>query len=95
MKILIKFPTRNRVNQFFKVLDEYYNYSTNLDQIEFQITIDDDDLSMNNKMEPFADAAPMFLADAAPFLGLVKTVKFSVLYIGISGLLESFTTIIS
>lgn len=50
MKILIKFPTRNRVNQFFKVLDEYYDYSTNLDQIEFQITIDDDDLSMNNKM---------------------------------------------
>ena len=48
MKILIKFPTRGRRDKFFNVLDIYYQLATNLDDIEFQITIDDDDKSMNN-----------------------------------------------
>ena len=48
MKILIKFPTRGRRDTFFNVLDIYYQLATNLDDIEFQITIDDDDKSMNN-----------------------------------------------
>jgi len=48
MKILIKFPTRGRQEKFFKVLDMYYSFANNLDLIEFQISIDSDDLSMNN-----------------------------------------------
>jgi hypothetical protein len=48
MKILIKFPTRGRRDKFFNVLDMYYQLATNLDDIEFQITIDTDDESMNN-----------------------------------------------
>jgi hypothetical protein len=48
MKILIKFPTRGRRDKFFNVLDIYYQMVTNLDDIEFQITIDTDDESMNN-----------------------------------------------
>lgn len=48
MKILIKFPTRNRKNKFFEVLDLYYKFAENLDKIEFLITLDTDDSSMNN-----------------------------------------------
>lgn len=48
MKILIKFPTRNRKNKFFQVLDLYYKFAENLDKIEFLITLDTDDSSMNN-----------------------------------------------
>lgn len=48
MKILIKFPTRGRRDKFFNVLDVYYQLSENIDNIEFQITIDTDDESMNN-----------------------------------------------
>ena len=49
MKLLIKFPTRNRADKFFKVLDLYYNNLNNLDLTEFCISIDDDDISMNNE----------------------------------------------
>lgn len=48
MKILIKFPTKNRKDKFFTVLDQYYNLSENIDDIEFLITIDSDDTNMNN-----------------------------------------------
>lgn len=48
MKILIKFPTRGRRDKFFNVLDIYYQLAENVDNIEFQITIDTDDESMNN-----------------------------------------------
>lgn len=48
MKILIKFPTRGRKDKFFNVLDIYYQLAENIDNVEFQITIDTDDESMNN-----------------------------------------------
>jgi hypothetical protein len=48
MKILIKFPTRSRREKFFKVLDMYYSFANNLDLIHFQISIDEDDPTMNN-----------------------------------------------
>jgi hypothetical protein len=48
MKILIKFPTRNRKNKFFEVLQKYYDFATDLSKIEFLITLDDDDETMNN-----------------------------------------------
>lgn len=48
MKILIKFPTRGRKDKFFNVLDQYYQFANNINLIHFQITIDEDDLTMNN-----------------------------------------------
>jgi hypothetical protein len=47
MKLLIKFPTRNRKNKFFKVLRQYQNLCENLDNTYFLITLDNDDESMN------------------------------------------------
>jgi len=48
MKLLIKFPTRNRPEKFFQVLDRYYSMIDDIDNTEFCITIDDDDETMNN-----------------------------------------------
>ena len=48
MKILIKFPTKGRKEKFFSVLDKYYELSDDIGSIEFQITIDEDDTTMNN-----------------------------------------------
>jgi hypothetical protein len=47
MKLLIKFPTRNRKNKFFKVLREYQNLCEDLNNTYFLITLDNDDESMN------------------------------------------------
>jgi hypothetical protein len=47
MKLLVKFPTRNRKNKFFKVLRQYQNLCENLDNTYFLITLDNDDESMN------------------------------------------------
>lgn len=48
MKLLIKFPTRNRVKKFFEVLDLYYNYLEDKDNTEICVSIDTDDSTMNN-----------------------------------------------
>jgi hypothetical protein len=48
MRILIKFPTRGRRKKFFETLDSYYNLSEDVDNLKFLITIDEDDLQMNN-----------------------------------------------
>jgi hypothetical protein len=50
MKILIKFPTRGRKDKFFQVLNVYYQLASNKDNMEFQITIDSDDETMNNEI---------------------------------------------
>ena len=47
MKILIKFPTRNRKEKFFQVLQKYYDYALDKNNIQFLITLDNDDTSMN------------------------------------------------
>jgi hypothetical protein len=47
-KLLIKFPTRGRPDKFFNVLDLYINKAQNLDKIAFLITLDTDDITMNN-----------------------------------------------
>ena len=49
MKILIKFPTRNRKEIFFNTLNKYYEYLDDLDNVKFVISCDTDDDSMNNK----------------------------------------------
>ena len=48
MKILIKFPTKGRLFKFFTVLDKYYSLCNDLDNITFLITLDTDDVIMNN-----------------------------------------------
>jgi hypothetical protein len=54
-KILIKFPTRNRPDKFFSVLDEYIKKAKNLDKIAFLITLDNDDESMKNNIHRFEE----------------------------------------
>jgi len=49
MRLLIKFPTRNRSKKFFEVLDLYYKNLNNIDLTDFCISIDEDDLTMNNE----------------------------------------------
>jgi hypothetical protein len=49
MKILIKFQRRNRKDKFFEVLQKYYDFAADLSKIEFLITLDYDDNSMNNQ----------------------------------------------
>lgn len=49
-KLLIKFPTRNRVNKFFATLDKYYELLSNKREVEFLITCDVDDITMNNSV---------------------------------------------
>ena len=48
MKILIKHPTRERPDLFFKTLDLYYNLLSYKYDYEFVITCDINDASMNN-----------------------------------------------
>jgi hypothetical protein len=48
MKLLIKFPTRNRKEQFFSTFRKYQEYLSE-DTTMFLITIDEDDLTMNNQ----------------------------------------------
>jgi len=47
-KLLVKFPTRGRVEKFFNTLDKYYELLSGRCNVEFLITCDNDDLSMNN-----------------------------------------------
>lgn len=46
MRILVKFPTRGRADNFFYALDKYYELAHDIDRMEFHITIDQDDDSM-------------------------------------------------
>ena len=48
LKLLIKFPTRGRVDKFFNTLDKYYELLSGKCNVEFLITCDIDDISMNN-----------------------------------------------
>lgn len=49
MKILVKFPTFNRPKQFFNTLYEYYKKANNRNDMHFLISIDTNDISMNNE----------------------------------------------
>jgi len=48
MKILIKFPTRQRPQKFFTVLNKYYEYANDLDNLSVLVTCDENDSTMNN-----------------------------------------------
>jgi len=47
MKLLIKFPTRNRKNKFFTVLKQYQKLCEDIENTFFLITLDNDDDEMN------------------------------------------------
>jgi hypothetical protein len=48
MKILVKFPTKGRKNKFFNTLKIYQNFCEDIENTHFQITLDEDDETMNN-----------------------------------------------
>ena len=48
MKLLIKFPTRNRKTKFLTTLRKYYNFLSKKNDVTFLITMDEDDIEMNN-----------------------------------------------
>lgn len=48
-KLLIKFPTRNRPDKFKKVLQLYIDGLSGKHDVKFVITMDEDDLTMNNE----------------------------------------------
>jgi hypothetical protein len=43
MRLLIKFPTRGRRDLFFSTLSKFYSMASDIERIQFQITIDSDD----------------------------------------------------
>jgi hypothetical protein len=49
MNLLIKFPTRNRPKKFLDVFNLYYKNLNNIELTQFCLSIDEDDLSMNNE----------------------------------------------
>jgi hypothetical protein len=48
MKLLVKFPTRGRQEQFFKTFEKYHELCENKNETFFLVSIDEDDLTMNN-----------------------------------------------
>ena len=59
-KLIIKFPTRNRPEKFKQVLQLYIDGLSNKHEVKFVITMDNDDLSMNNEdMKSWLDALPV------------------------------------
>ena len=48
MKLLIKFPTRGRQEQFLKTFEKYHELCEDKDNTMFLVSIDRDDNTMNN-----------------------------------------------
>ena len=50
MKILVKFPTRSRPIKFIEVLKSYIELSSNPSKINYLVTYDNDDVTMNEEV---------------------------------------------
>jgi len=50
MKLLIKFPTRNRKIKFLNVLRKYQNFLSKKNDVKFIITMDSDDSEMDDQL---------------------------------------------
>lgn len=62
MKLLIKFPTRQRPEQFKEALDTYYRLMSNKHQYQFIISMDQDDPSMlNSEISQWLKSKPNLL----------------------------------
>lgn len=59
LKILVKFPTRNRGHKFVSVLSEYINKSTDNTLVKYLISYDSDDISMNAAISELIKAFPL------------------------------------
>jgi hypothetical protein len=73
IKLLIKFPTRNRPEKFFTVLEKYIKNAKNLKNTAFLISCDEDDSKMNDpavirKLEEYKKKAKLIY-----FFGNSKT----------------------
>lgn len=49
MKFLFKYPSRSRPDSFQEILDRYYNFLSGKHEYEFIVSLDEDDVTMNNK----------------------------------------------
>ncbi len=49
MKLLVKFPTRGRKTKFLSVLKKYYDLCEDKENIHFLISLDENDVEMNNQ----------------------------------------------
>jgi hypothetical protein len=64
-KILVKYPTRERPEQFFKTLDLYIQRANSINNLVFLVTCDTDDSTMNNiaivqRLEKYKDICNLF-----------------------------------
>ncbi len=74
MKLLIKFPTRQRPEMFFETLSKYIEMSSGKHHIEYVISMDNDDASMNNdEIRARLDALILDGVDIKYFYGDSKT----------------------
>lgn len=59
MKLLIKFPTMSRPEKFINTLNKYYSNLSGNNDYQFIISLNEDDMTMNNKkMLSFLDSKP-------------------------------------
>ena len=62
-KLLIKFPTRNRPDKFYRILHDYFRFLSGRNQVHFLVNIDVDDKDMppkevNKKLKKLLQVAP-------------------------------------
>lgn len=48
-RLVVKFPTRGRPDKFISTLDRYINFASGMQDVQFVISMDHDDASMNNQ----------------------------------------------
>jgi hypothetical protein len=74
MHLLVKFPTRQRQKRFFEVFASYMQLASNRHHIEWVISMDEDDLEMNNpEVKETFDKLIAMGQDIKYFYGLNKT----------------------
>jgi len=71
MKLLIKFPTRNRPKKFFDSFQKYLDLLDDKENTHFLISIDDDDKTMNN--DKVLDRIEGICENVDIFIGFSKT----------------------
>ena len=48
-RLVIKLPTRGRPQKFISILDRYVNFCSGMQDVQFVISMDHDDPTMNNQ----------------------------------------------
>jgi hypothetical protein len=74
MHLLVKFPTRQRQKRFFEVLAQYISLASGRHRVEYIISMDEDDMEMNNQdVRDALDKLVMLGQDIKYFYGPNKT----------------------